>query len=251
MASGNTGRWAQGKAQAGDGARPTDPASPRARLLPAPTAVVSWRTPAEHMAWRRRNGRSRPCDLQAAILLLGAPDSGWLADDAACAGEAAGRLLPTPDTGTSPSGHGRRGGRPGNGYQSGQSLDAVVRALHQPGTALSSSGKREDEDVVRWGPYEAAIRRWEHVTGRPVPAPAEPGPRGQLRLSAVFTEWLMGIPQGWVTGVAGISRIGQLRILGNGVIPRQGAAALRLLARAAAAFPSDPRVRRSGQENAG
>jgi hypothetical protein len=35
-------------------------------------------------------------------------------------------LLPTPETGTTPNGHGRRGGRPGNGRQSGANLDALL-----------------------------------------------------------------------------------------------------------------------------
>jgi hypothetical protein len=42
-------------------------------------------------------------------------------------GTGRGRLLPTPDTGISPNGHGRRGGRPGNGHECGSSLDAVIR----------------------------------------------------------------------------------------------------------------------------
>jgi hypothetical protein len=43
---------------------------PAGELLPTPTALLTWRTPEEHMAWRRRNGRTRPCDLQAAVGLL-------------------------------------------------------------------------------------------------------------------------------------------------------------------------------------
>jgi hypothetical protein len=39
-------------------------------------------------------------------------------------------LLPTPDTGTSLNGHGRRGGKKGNGHQSGASLDIVAQTLH-------------------------------------------------------------------------------------------------------------------------
>ena len=39
----------------------------------------------------------------------------------------------------------------------------------------------------------------------------------------------MGLPHGWVCGVPGLSCTVRLRILGNGVVPRQGAAALRLL----------------------
>lgn len=36
----------------------------------------------------------------------------------------------------------------------------------------------------------------------------------------------MGWPAGWVTDVPGISRREALRILGNGVVPQQAAAAL-------------------------
>jgi hypothetical protein len=44
-------------------------------------------------------------------------------------GSSSSQLLPTPDTGMSPNGHGRRGGKPGNGRQSGASLDAVVTQI--------------------------------------------------------------------------------------------------------------------------
>ena len=143
------------------------------------------------------------------------------------------RLLPTPDTGTSPRGHGRRGGRPGNGHQSGQDLDAAARALTAPGLAPAARW-----GAVAWGDYEPAIRRWEHVLGHPAPPPAEPGPGGRTRLSAAFAEWLMGIPH-HVTGIPGIPRTAQLRIIGNGVVPHQAAAALWLLT-GLAAVPGAP-----------
>lgn len=41
---------------------------------------------------------------------------------------------------------------------------------------------------------------------------------------------MMGLPVGHVTGVPGIPRGAQLKALGNGVVPQQAAAALRLLA---------------------
>lgn len=82
--------------------------------------------------------------------------------------------------------------------------------------------------VEQWGKYTAAIRRWEQVT-RPVPPPTEPNKNGNPRLSAAFSEWMMGWPAGWVTQVPGISRNDQLRIVGNGVCPAQAAAALRYL----------------------
>ena len=39
----------------------------------------------------------------------------------------------------------------------------------------------------------------------------------------------MGLPAGWVTGVPGLSRNDQLKAIGNGVMPAQCAAALRVL----------------------
>lgn len=39
----------------------------------------------------------------------------------------------------------------------------------------------------------------------------------------------MGLPAGHVTDVPGLSRNAQLKALGNGVVPQQGALALRLL----------------------
>ena len=76
-----------------------------------------------------------------------------------------------------------------------------------------------------FGPYAPAIARWEEVTGRAHPAPTEEG-RNRPRLHAPFVEWLMGLPPGHVTGVPNITRPQQLKALGNGVVPQQGAAAL-------------------------
>jgi DNA (cytosine-5)-methyltransferase 1 len=39
----------------------------------------------------------------------------------------------------------------------------------------------------------------------------------------------MGLPDGWVTGVPGLSRPAQLTALGNGVVPQQAAHALTLI----------------------
>ena len=40
---------------------------------------------------------------------------------------------------------------------------------------------------------------------------------------------MMGLPAGWVTDIDGVSRASQLQMLGNGVIPQQAAAALRIM----------------------
>lgn len=81
---------------------------------------------------------------------------------------------------------------------------------------------------MNWGPYRAAVRRWEDVVGV-APPPTERGRNGQPRLSPAFVEWMMGLPAGWVTDVPGLSRNDQLKALGNGVVPAQAAHALRLL----------------------
>lgn len=77
-----------------------------------------------------------------------------------------------------------------------------------------------------WGQYAAAVERWEHLGGRRAPDPTEAGPKGGRRLAALFVEWLMGLPAGWVTGVPGVVRSPALKMLGNGVVPQQAIRAL-------------------------
>jgi len=64
--------------------------------------------------------------------------------------------------------------------------------------------------------------------GRRSPSPTELNTQGNHRLSPHFTEWMMGLPGGWVTDPSiGISRNDMLKLCGNGVVPQQAAAALR------------------------
>lgn len=82
---------------------------------------------------------------------------------------------------------------------------------------------------TNWGKFDAAIQRWEKILGRPAPAPTKPdGKDGRPQLSSVFTEWLMGLPEGWITGV-GLKRNDELKLAGNGVVPAQAEMALRIL----------------------
>lgn len=114
------------------------------------------------------------------------------------------RLLPTPMVGsTSPAAHGQI---------SGQYRDQMAEALS------------------RWGDYAAAIARWEHVLGRPAPGPTMLSSKGNPQLSPRFVEWLMGLPEGWVDDVPGLTRNEKLKALGNGVVPQQAAHALRVMA---------------------
>jgi DNA (cytosine-5)-methyltransferase 1 len=91
-------------------------------------------------------------------------------------------------------------------------------------------GRIEDQVLLtNWGKYEPAIRRWEQVLGRPAPAPTKPdGKGGSHRLSSEFTEWMMGLPSGWITG-HGLKRIDELKMAGNGVVPQQAELALLTL----------------------
>ncbi len=83
--------------------------------------------------------------------------------------------------------------------------------------------------ATNWGRFESAIKRWEKIVGRPAPAPTKPdGKEGREQLSSLFTEWLMGLPEGWITGL-GLKRTDELKLAGNGVVPQQAELALRLL----------------------
>lgn len=77
---------------------------------------------------------------------------------------------------------------------------------------------------MAWGVYEPAIRRHERVLGRAAPDPRDE--RG--RLSPHFVEWMMMLPEGWVTDIVP-NRTQQLKMLGNGVVPPQAAHAVRAL----------------------
>jgi DNA (cytosine-5)-methyltransferase 1 len=158
-------------------------------------------------------------------------------------------LLPTP---TARDGDGRGEGtvdywQRQEGRENGQRapLGAVVNLLPTPratdGVKGGPNQRGSSGDLMlpaavqpeRWGRYADAIRRWEQVMmGRPAPEATEPGAKGQPRLSPRFVEWMMGLPDGWVTDH--VSRNQALHALGDGVVWQQGAYALRRLLTAAA-----------------
>lgn len=154
-------------------------------------------------------------------------------------------LLPTPKASDGPN------GGPGmrNGRGDADALPGVVALLPTP-VAMDAAGARNStanrspdakpanigdtlSDVAYradFGPYAAAVARWEAVLGRPAPPPTEPGRDGRPRLSPRFVEWMMGLPTGWVTDPdIGLTRAQQLKALGNGVVPQQAELALRML----------------------
>lgn len=91
---------------------------------------------------------------------------------------------------------------------------------------------RARELDATWGRYAPAIAQWEPIQGRRVPRAVD----DRRRLTPEFVEWHMGLPAGHVTDPAiwqgwrpTTARRAQLKALGNGVVPRQAAAALQLL----------------------
>ena len=106
------------------------------------------------------------------------------------------------------------------------------KGANNSGSGTTSSvglATKIDNLETNWGKFEPAIRRWEETLGRPAPEPTKPdGKDGAHRLSSAFTEWMMGVPEGWITGV-GLSRNDELKACGNGVVPQQAELALRVL----------------------
>lgn len=168
-------------------------------LLPTPVAQPSGNTPEDHL--RKKPGRRRVTDLSI-----------MAENDLIRSG---GRLLPTPDAYS-----GDRGGsqNPEKRRQGGHSVTIQDVAEH----------------LTDWGPYAAAVERWESIT-RPAPSPIRhDGKNGKARLNPELPEWMMGLPLGHITDPAiGLRRIEQLKAEGNGVVPQQAeAAVVGLLTRA-------------------
>jgi len=140
-------------------------------------------------------------------------------------------LLPTPSVADGMGGHLSRSGDrshelllPGVAKRLGeQSGQAGYADDGRGGRSLDVEARRAEN----WGDYAPAIARWESVLGRPAPAPTEPNAKGGHRLSPRFVEFLMGVPEGWVCDVPGITRNQALKALGNGIVPQQCAAAFR------------------------
>lgn len=154
------------------------------------------------------------------------------------AGPGLGTLMPTPTASDHKAGRHQEG--------TGHSLTQAVQLLPTPSASDAimglprTSGRPPEKstklatrlEYTDYGDYAPAIARWEKVTGRAAPPPTNPPRRegGKPQLSARFVEWLMGLPEGHVTGPdLGLSRERQLRMLGNGVVPQQAALAVNTL----------------------
>jgi DNA (cytosine-5)-methyltransferase 1 len=218
----------------GAGERVAGPAGGEPALLPTPAAYDGERGGPQHPDKRRDGGHS--VSLQDAVhgmVLLPTPVTNDMGEGK------------TPDvwdewTAKMQAAHGN-----GNGHGKSLAIEAQ-RLLPTPRAARGASGtetmyafggERTDEhrpqgevalNWTDWGVYADAITRWETLT-RPAPPPTQPSKKGTPQLSPRFSEWMMGLPDGWVTGVPGVTRNEALKAIGNGVCPQQAAAALRFL----------------------
>jgi DNA (cytosine-5)-methyltransferase 1 len=109
----------------------------------------------------------------------------------------------------------------------------VARTVIQNIVARECAGVEEDQDSTGsrstdYGPYGSAVERWGRRIGRRPPTPMICRPDDRPRLNPVFVEWMMGLPEGHVTG-HGLSTSQCLKMLGNGVVPQQAAHAIRHL----------------------
>ena len=137
-----------------------------------------------------------------------------------------GALLPTPR-----ATDGTKGGPNQRGSSGDLMLPSAVQYLLPTPTTQPETGnghaRNLGAEARRWGQYAPAIARWEAVLGRQAPEPTETTTKGTQRLSPRFVEWMMGVPDGWITDVPGITRNEALKACGNGVVPQQAEAAIR------------------------
>jgi DNA (cytosine-5)-methyltransferase 1 len=117
----------------------------------------------------------------------------------------------------------------GHGIELHAGAMAGVEGQTTRSTQERQRSRRESNagSVDFWGKYAPAITRWELTIGRLAPSPTVAG-NDKRRLNPQFVEWMMGLPDGWVTG-HGLSAAKELKMLGNGVVPQQARAAINQL----------------------
>ena len=201
------------------------------RLLPTPTATYSGNSPEEHL--RKKPGRTKVTDLRILVEDVGL------------------KLLPTPKASDGEWGTPSTTGRP---REKSTFLATQIALLPTPMASDAHAPSQGDtrrrtpplrtrDTMTSFGDYVPAITRWEQVIGRTAPSPTIPSPTGKPRLSHHFTEWMMGLPEGWICDPAlwvdyppTKARSLCLRMAGNGVVPQQAAWAIHALLNRATAL---------------
>lgn len=137
-----------------------------------------------------------------------------------------GALLPTPNT-----------------WDGNKPKTRAERHHHRYSSRKGSDGNLREVVLYEYGKeYRATVAAYHKKT----PAPQSLTPKieyngeayecrqpmpwmtvdGEDRLNPVFSEWIMGLPEGWVTGVPGVNHF---KLIGNGVAPPQAELALRAM----------------------
>ena len=118
------------------------------------------------------------------------------------------------------------------GYREGGGREKVLRHGTEDGALRDSTGNLREEVHFNADLYLPTVHRWEKILGRKSPTWTIIGDNGKPKLNPMFSEWLMGLPEGWVTSPEiGLSYGRQLMILGNGVVPQQAEVALATMLR--------------------
>ena len=96
----------------------------------------------------------------------------------------------------------------------------VTTSLEQIGCNANNQQLSPDRQVSQLGwRFDSRLE----MSMRPIPNPLVDG-----KLNTKFVEYMMGLPEGWVTDLP-ISRSQQFKMLGNGVVPQQAYEALSLI----------------------
>jgi DNA (cytosine-5)-methyltransferase 1 len=101
--------------------------------------------------------------------------------------------------------------------------DAAQTLWQLPAAAYRSA------DTFDFAEFQPVIDRWAAVVGRRATYPVLTGAHGAPVNSPRFVEWMMGLPEGWVTDIPALSVADMLQLLGNGVVPQQAALAITRL----------------------
>nr|DAJ39202.1 MAG TPA: Cytosine specific methyltransferase [Caudoviricetes sp.] len=128
-----------------------------------------------------------------------------------------GVLLPTPNTMDYLNWH------------EGEAKEKALRRGDYRRKPSARTGNLREEVHFNFESYLPAIRFWEETLGIKPPK-ATIDISGRPMLNPEFSEWVMGLPRGWVTDPSlGLTRKEQLQILGNGVVPQQAEYAIQTM----------------------
>ena len=124
-------------------------------------------------------------------------------------------LMPTPNTMDSLN------------WRDGEARIKALKRGREDRKPSKRTGNLREEVHFNFHEYRPAIEHWERVTGNKAPSPTKLSESGRPLLNPEFSEWMMGLPKGWITSPdLAFTRSQQFKAIGNGVVPQQAAAAI-------------------------